>query len=120
MKIIVLHAKDPNFRDRDKVITLFELSTEFDAVALIETKDVLPLDTVLGWAFDLTNHVDQNWWENEKVKLLKQSRSTSVGDVMILEDEKKTERVFGVDGWGFQSCICSDRTSHFSPKNQKG
>ncbi len=39
-------------------------------------------------AFFLTNHVHGAWWENEGVrKLIEQEvRSTSVGDVVVLDD----------------------------------
>lgn len=33
--------------------------------------------------FELTNHIHHPWWENKKVKCIKQSRSTSVGDIVI-------------------------------------
>jgi len=39
-----------------------------------------------GDVFRLTNHIDTPWWENSEVKCIKQSRSTSVGDVIVSED----------------------------------
>jgi hypothetical protein len=34
-------------------------------------------------AFSLTQHLDEEWWKNDKVYLVKESRSTSVGDFII-------------------------------------
>lgn len=36
----------------------------------------------MGMVFQLTNHIDTEWWENDEVKIFKQSRSTSIGDVV--------------------------------------
>lgn len=33
----------------------------------------------------LTNHIDQAWWNNLGVKKIVESRSTSIGDVVVLE-----------------------------------
>lgn len=34
-------------------------------------------------AFRLTQHLDEEWWKNDKVYKVKESRSTSVGDLII-------------------------------------
>lgn len=41
-----------------------------------------------GNVFYLTNHVHQEWWKNEGVILVKESRSTSVGDIVVDENGK--------------------------------
>jgi hypothetical protein len=38
----------------------------------------------LDEAFKLTNHINEPWWDNEKVEALVNSRSTSVGDVIVM------------------------------------
>jgi len=40
----------------------------------------------LGVAFQKTNHIDTAWWENDGVYKVEESRSTSVGDLMEMED----------------------------------
>ena len=62
---------------------------EFQAVAVIGgIEDV-------GEAFQLTNHIDSAWWENEGVtRIGGETRSTSVGDVVVLNGE-----AFMVKGW---------------------
>jgi hypothetical protein len=39
-------------------------------------------------AFRLTNHIDEAWFNNPEVKVIKKSRSTSIGDVMELDGKK--------------------------------
>lgn len=51
---------------------------ELEQVATVFTND-------LDEAFRLTNHIDKSWHENERVKVIKKSRSTSVGDVLLYE-----------------------------------
>lgn len=64
---------------------------EFRAVAEVETTD-------LEEAFKLTNTIEAYWWENKGVKaLVKETRSTSIGDVMELVGE-----FFAVDRIGFK------------------
>lgn len=51
---------------------------EYHLVAQVDSDD-------LGVAFKLTNHIDSDWWNNEKVVCFnKKSRSTSIGDAAIL------------------------------------
>jgi len=88
MKLKVYHAKEPNFRD-DVEVPWDE--DNFDLVAEVECGG-------LEDVFYLTNHVDQAWWENPGVTCLKQSRSTSVGDVVVAEDG--TRFLCRGTGWG--------------------
>ena len=38
--------------------------------------------------FRLTNHINKPWWENEGVTLVKESRSTCVGDVIMIGNHR--------------------------------
>lgn len=51
----------------------------------------------LGETFELTNHIHQEWWKNDGVKLINESRSTSVGDVVV--DENGTVYLCESVGW---------------------
>lgn len=88
MQLKVYHAREPSFRDDEPQEfndANFELVAEVECGAL---EDV----------FYLTNHVDHAWWENEGVTCVKQSRSTSVGDVVVTEDG--TKFLCRGTGWG--------------------
>lgn len=104
MKLYVYHAKTPSFlgfRTGQKV-SLFDLHNLFEAVATIEMPEVADVDA-LEDAFRLTNHIDDPWWENEGVTLTKESRSTSVGDVIVVERGDTSEAIYGVSPVGFST-----------------
>lgn len=63
---------------------------DYELVAVCDCDD-------FGETFFLTNHIDDPWWENKEVALVKESRSTSVGDVV--EDEKGKLRLVAGIGW---------------------
>ncbi len=63
---------------------------DYELVALVNTD-------ALGETFRLTNHIDVAWWENEEVEMVKESRSTSVGDVV--EDENGKVWLCASVGW---------------------
>lgn len=63
---------------------------DYDLVAEVECD-------ALGETFGLTNHIDYEWWENEGVTLFKESRSTSVGDVVV--DENDDVHICASVGW---------------------
>lgn len=92
MKFKVYHAKEPNFRDDDEGLIEFN-EDNFELVAEVEC----PADQY-GDVFRLTNHIDEAWWENPEVTCIKQSRSTSVGDMMVAADGVRF-RCMGI-GWG--------------------
>jgi hypothetical protein len=50
---------------------------DYDLVAAVSTEG--GLDKV----FELTNHIDHNWADNPEVACMQQSRSTSVGDILM-------------------------------------
>lgn len=88
MKLKVYHAREPNFRDDEPQEFC---DANFELVAEVECPE-------LGDVFYLTNHVDHAWWENEGVTCVKQSRSTSVGDVVVAGDG--TKFLCRGAGWG--------------------
>jgi hypothetical protein len=60
---------------------------------LIAEVDSLDLDDI----FKLTNHIDHDWTENSEVSLIvnKPLRSTSIGDVVVIEDKHFLVELFG-------------------------
>jgi hypothetical protein len=87
MKFKVYHAKEPNFGMGDPI----EFNDDnFDLVAEVECENVAE-------AFKFTNHIDDHWWNNSNVTLVKEGRSTSVGDVIVASDGQKS-RCSGI-GW---------------------
>lgn len=73
--IKVWHAKNPTFG-----LTEQSFPADYELVAYVETND-------REKAFELTNHIDCEWWKNEGVKCLKKTRSTSVGDVLEMQGQ---------------------------------
>lgn len=63
--------------------------SDFRPVAVVDTDD-------LDEAYRLTNHIDKLWWHNEKVVALRESRSTSIGDVLDVNG-----KYYVVDRCGF-------------------
>ena len=55
------------------------IANGYEAVAEIDTDDL-----EIAWFH--TNHIDKPWWEDKKVTLIKESRSSMVGDVLQLND----------------------------------
>lgn len=49
-------------------------------------------------AFRLTNHIDQDWWNNPEIRTYYRSRSTSVGDLIYNVEHETLHRV---DSFGF-------------------
>ena len=70
-----------------------ECQHSLEKVAEVQTDD-------LDDAFRDTNHIDRAWYENDNVKVIKESRSTSVGDVMELGGKR-----FIVASLGFKELI---------------
>jgi len=75
----VFHKIEPDFRDTENPANFPE---GFEKVAEVECEDITKV-------FYLTNHViyhTHEWWKNDGVTLVKESRSTSVGDVVVDAD----------------------------------
>jgi hypothetical protein len=79
----VYHAIKPSFG----ISAIPFNKANYTLVALV---DVPPDYSEHNWAYQVTNHIDQPWWENEGVTLIVEpkQRSTSVGDVVVRSDGK--------------------------------
>jgi hypothetical protein len=67
----------------------------YDKVAVVSTID-------LDRAFELTNHIDHDWTENDGVAAEPGGmRSTSVGDILVSTDSEGIKRAFAVASFGF-------------------
>lgn len=76
----------------------YQTNGKFRLVASVNNDD-------LNQAYQLTNHIDSNWEENEGVIALKtQNRSTSVGDILVREIDGVRE-VFLVAPVGFKPVV---------------
>ena len=78
-----------NYAEADKTI-IFNPDL-YNWVADVHTDNI-------GMVFQLTNHIDLEWWSNDEVKIYKHSRSTSVGDV-VYDVEKGTYNLCMPAGW---------------------
>ena len=61
-------------------------------VAFVEVEKNLTVNAKLEEAFIKTNSIDDGWWNNEGITTMfdgKTCRSTSVGDMILLENGKK-------------------------------
>jgi hypothetical protein len=74
----VYHRNNPTFWDNEEKMVNIK---DFTFVAEVDTDSY-------GDVFRLTNHIDTEWWNNEEVTLIKESRSTSVGDLVVDADGK--------------------------------
>lgn len=92
MKVFqVYHRKELMYRysEADEMATFNR--DDYDWVAGLDAED-------LGDVFRLTNHIDHAWWENPEIKYYKESRSTSVGDV-VRDVEAGTYHLCMPTGW---------------------
>ena len=68
-------------------------------VAFVEVEKNLTVNAKLEEAFIKTNSIDDGWWNNEGITTMfdgKTCRSTSVGDMILLENGKKFKcEIFG-------------------------
>ena len=88
MLFAVFHAKKPNFGLFEHV----EFSDEtFDLVALVEAEHG-------GHVYERTNNIEGSWFNNEGVSVIKESRSTSIGDVVQQVSDGKLFRC-DMAGW---------------------
>ena len=65
----------------------------WDCLNLVAFVEAETIDNV----YRLTNHIDDLWWENPEVEVVKNSRSTSCGDVV--EDPQGRLWVCAAVGW---------------------
>ena len=89
MTVEVWHATENRFS---------EDATGHVQVAIVELPDDMKSIDALEKAFQLTNHIDVPWWDNEEVTRTTQKdcRSTSTGDIVRIGT--KSWRVLGI-GW---------------------
>lgn len=85
--LLVCHARKPNFMCPEAHPDIrLPWPDAYEPVAIVNC-------TELDVAYELTNHIDCSWQENEEVEALKdRARSTSVGDV-ILDPKGRVHRV---------------------------
>jgi hypothetical protein len=67
----------------------------YTLVAIVDTDD-------LNKAYELTNHIDSDWYYNKGVTGIRRTRSTSVGDMMILDN-----KIYIVERMGFKEISIS-------------
>ena len=84
------YADITSFADSAQIVTAL-LEREYNLVAVVDSAD-------LDAGFTLTNHIESDWQENDDVVALPgQHRSTSVGDLIVSDDEV----TYVVDKCGF-------------------
>jgi len=84
------------YHNKDFLKFQFKVPDELPAASLEKVAEITSDDKEK--AFELTNHIDHDWTENEGVTpLVSKPRSTSVGDVMEIEG-----KFFIVDSCGFK------------------
>ena len=57
------------------------------AVAEVYLDKSLSLEQKISQAFMLTNSINDAWWNNENVDVVEKSRSTSVGDKVLINNK---------------------------------
>ncbi len=69
----------PSYPEDYKMVAILEIPEDWNG----EDQNYLA-----GYAFQATNHIDREWWNNEGVTCIgpKEHRSTSAGDVVVLPD----------------------------------
>lgn len=74
------------------------MQQSMEHVANVEIPDNMDTTDALEMAFQLTNHINSAWWENDAVTRVdnKEYRSTSTGDIVKLNG--KSWRVLSI-GW---------------------
>jgi hypothetical protein len=68
-------------------------AAKLELVAIVNTEN-------FSEAYKLTNHIDQEWWKNDRVTVSQGEpnyRSTSVGDVLGFDDKFFMVTLFGFD-----------------------
>lgn len=108
MKSYIYQAKRPSFdshREGQRV-SLLDLHNDFDCVAVVtftQGDANEGIDYMLEVAYEKTNHINCAWWENAGIEVRKQGRSTSVGDVVVLEHSDGKESIHGVAEMGWRT-----------------
>ena len=92
----VYHDPETTFREAKTREEALEAASRSLVVAAVKGRD-------LDLAFQLTNHIDKPWWENEGVIAVPgEHRSTSVGDfINLLDPENDVEIFYQIASFGF-------------------
>lgn len=108
MKAHVFHSKKMNYRDihDGMLITKPEFEHMYELVAIIPMSDddvAEGINHMLEVAFEATNSIGEHWCKYDFFKFdfrVERARSTSVGDIVVLESEKGRENfVVAPVGW---------------------
>jgi len=86
MKYKVYHVNAPNFQPTIPI----DFPNEFTKVAEVVCEN-------LEEVFRVTNTINTPWWKNPEVKCHRKTRSTSVGDVVV--DENNNHYLCDRAGW---------------------
>jgi len=79
----VYHMNENPWLDRPLARLLSQdFESNYTLVALVST------DKGLDDVYQVTNHIDNEWWENPEVDWHKESRSTSINDLIVLAEGK--------------------------------
>jgi uncharacterized SAM-binding protein YcdF (DUF218 family) len=88
-KAKVLHASPPNFMCEDKSMSVYQ-----EVAEVVIDQDVVSdaqVNIILDFVYAMSQNVSQSWLKNIGVKALndiKESRSTSTGDIVVIDDVK--------------------------------
>jgi hypothetical protein len=95
MIVTVYHRITPTFMDNDVRELERTFPIGFNPVARVEVRDIHE-------TYQVTNHIDGNWLMNPEVvdRFQVAARSTSVGDVFVVEGTK--------EGWSVNSIGLAD------------
>ena len=83
------HPFDRLFGDQGEILTPAtpEWPRHYTKVAEVEVHDEDTPEDACEGAFCATNHIDRPWWENANaLRIGPPTRSTSVGDVVVVND----------------------------------
>lgn len=95
------HFNDP-FK-ADKAIDLLTLDKLFQPVATYDPPTAIDTTALLEHVYERTNTINAPWWHNADIVRVSPvgTRSTSVGDVIIIEFDDESEEAYGCapTGW---------------------
>lgn len=81
MIVKVFHKVDPNFSEA------FFPVTDYKQVAWVYYWGPPRPEVALDLAFQQTNHIEEDWTKNKTLHATSPQRSTSVGDVIVIDDK---------------------------------
>jgi len=103
LDIKVLHADHSVMKEiwfeSDKVAYAKSHINQYEHIANVSQTSSGTLTSILDQVYRDTNSIETSWFENDNVRLMQEGsryRSTSVGDIFIINDDK-----YMVDSVGF-------------------